>query len=160
MLLETYSSLHAEEMMKGLPPFLHDVVDVTGKPEYSMFNLSLRDESYDAKFYKYASTHGNKQQPPKSLSPLNGHNNHSAQSNGCDNRPTSTSPLACSSVSPSSDDVLMTLTSSAIRRAANGHESPRRTNGLVNGSNGNAQQSNGCGRVNGSANGNGHMHLE
>lgn len=119
-----------------------------------MFNLSLRDESYDAKFYKYASAHGNKQQPPTSLSPLNGHNNHTmTKSNGCENRPTSTSPSACSPASPSSDDVLLALTSSAIQRAANG-QSPRRSNGL-NGAASN--QSNGG--TNGSANGQ-HMHLE
>lgn len=160
VLLETYSSLPMEELKKGLPPFLRDVVDVTGKPEYSMFNLSLRDESYDAKFYKYAAAHGNKQQPPTSFPPLNGHNKHTlTQSNGCENRPTSTSP--------SSDDILMTfMTSNANCNvskpapAANGHECRRQSNGFNSsgGSSASGNPSNGCSRMNGANNG--HVHLD
>lgn len=184
MLLETYSSLDVEELKKGLPTFLRDVVDVTGKPEYSMFNLSLRDESYDAKFYKYAA-HGNKQQPPTSLSPLNSSNGHChIKSNGAENRPASASPLlspsACSPVSPSSDDVLIALTSSAIRRAAangrggGGIPAPApaaapAANGCSNGLNGSSSSStssggsaslNGCGRINSKSTTNGHVHLD
>merc|ERR1712142_1152632 len=34
----------SEELSKRIPEFLGPVEDVTGKPNYSMFNLSLRDE--------------------------------------------------------------------------------------------------------------------
>ena len=44
MLLETYSSLDVESLNKRLPSFLNIVKEVTGMPEYSMYNLSLRDE--------------------------------------------------------------------------------------------------------------------
>ncbi|XP_018022344.1 TRPL translocation defect protein 14-like isoform X2 [Hyalella azteca] len=44
MLLETYSTLTAEEMTTRLPAFLNVARDVTGNPEFSMFNLSLRDD--------------------------------------------------------------------------------------------------------------------
>jgi len=44
MLLETYSSLDGENLNKRLPSFLNIVKEVTGMPEYSMYNLSLRDE--------------------------------------------------------------------------------------------------------------------
>lgn len=170
MLLETYSSLPVEELKKGLPPFLRDVEDVTGKPEYSMFNLSLRDESYDAKFYKYAPAHG-KQQPPTSLSPLNGHNNHRHQNGRCQmegqsNGTASPTPSVSPSVSPSSDDILIALTSSAIKRAqigspGSGECSP---NGGLSGSS-NGSYSNGANKSNGggdrtTSNGNGHLHLE
>lgn len=42
VLLETYTALDSIENI--LPPFLTDVVDVTGNPAYSMFNLSLKEE--------------------------------------------------------------------------------------------------------------------
>ncbi|KAK3931021.1 TRPL translocation defect protein 14 [Frankliniella fusca] len=42
VLLETYTALDSIE--NTLPPFLTDVVDVTGNPAYSMFNLSLKEE--------------------------------------------------------------------------------------------------------------------
>lgn len=126
VLLETYSSLDVAELEKGLPPFLRDVVNVTGKPEYSMFNLSLRDESYDAKFYKYAA-HGNKQQQPlsslmsSSSSPLkNGYTQTSPRSNGPLDRPLSCSLSSASQspvLSPTSDDVLIALTSNALKWA-------------------------------------------
>ncbi|KAF2362850.1 CYTH-like domain, partial [Trinorchestia longiramus] len=44
MLLETYTTLTAEEMATRRPSFLNIDRDVTGNPEYSMFNLSLRDD--------------------------------------------------------------------------------------------------------------------
>lgn len=165
VLLETYSSLPVEELKNSLPPFLRDVVDVTGKPEYSMFNLSLRDESYDAKFYKYAA-HGNKQLPPTSLSsPLKDTNGHCHNNkNGTQNRTPASSPLLSPvmSSSPSSDDVLIALTSSAIKRAAtasNGHGNGVTASAVAplcclnNGLNGSS--SNGNESVNGSKNGGG-----
>lgn len=42
ILLETYSALEKELLMKTLPSFLNIKKDVTGNPEYSMYNLSLR----------------------------------------------------------------------------------------------------------------------
>lgn len=44
ILLETYSALEKEQLMKTLPTFLNIKKDVTGNPEYSMFNLSLRED--------------------------------------------------------------------------------------------------------------------
>ncbi|XP_071531626.1 TRPL translocation defect protein 14 isoform X2 [Panulirus ornatus] len=44
ILLETYSTLSSEELQRRLPSFLSIEADVTGRPDYSMFNLSLRDE--------------------------------------------------------------------------------------------------------------------
>lgn len=42
VLLETYTALDSIENI--LPSFLTDIVDVTGNPAYSMFNLSLKEE--------------------------------------------------------------------------------------------------------------------
>lgn len=42
ILLETYSALEKQQLMKTLPSFLHIQKDVTGNPEYSMYNLSIR----------------------------------------------------------------------------------------------------------------------
>lgn len=44
ILLETYSSLTGNDLMNVLPKFLKIVKEVTGDPDYSMFNLSLREE--------------------------------------------------------------------------------------------------------------------
>ncbi|KAK0093862.1 hypothetical protein PV326_012448 [Microctonus aethiopoides] len=44
MLLETYTALSGEELKNILPHFLSIEKDVTGNPDYSMFNLSLREE--------------------------------------------------------------------------------------------------------------------
>lgn len=44
ILLETYSTLDSEELKKRLPTFLNVVRDVTGQPNYSMYNLSLKEE--------------------------------------------------------------------------------------------------------------------
>lgn len=170
ILLETYSSLDEAELEKGLPPFLGDVVNVTGKPEYSMFNLSLRDESYDAKFYKYAA-HGNKQaqQQAGSLS-----SSSYARSNGPEDRPPSSSPLsstASSPVSPTSDDVLLALTCGAMQRANGANGVAAKSFCSSNGSSSSsssctAAQENGRSRVNGGGSGatngvkNGHAHLD
>jgi hypothetical protein len=51
MLLETYTSLDDEGIKKCLPKFLNVVEEVTGKPEYSMFNLSLKEEWKNSKKY-------------------------------------------------------------------------------------------------------------
>ncbi|XP_044753936.1 TRPL translocation defect protein 14 isoform X1 [Coccinella septempunctata] len=44
MLLETYSTLDDETLMDSLPKFLHIEKEVTGNPDYSMYNLSLRED--------------------------------------------------------------------------------------------------------------------
>lgn len=44
ILLETYSSLSGEALMNCLPKFLNIVKEVTGDPDYSMFNLSLKED--------------------------------------------------------------------------------------------------------------------
>nr|CAD7412046.1 unnamed protein product [Timema cristinae] len=44
ILLETYSSAEDDQLKKSLPLFLAIEKEVTGNPQYSMFNLSLREE--------------------------------------------------------------------------------------------------------------------
>ncbi|XP_070521572.1 TRPL translocation defect protein 14 isoform X1 [Cardiocondyla obscurior] len=44
MLLETYTALTGDELKNILPQFLTIEKEVTGNPDYSMFNLSLREE--------------------------------------------------------------------------------------------------------------------
>lgn len=44
ILLETYSSLSSNVLKSTLPKFLHIVKEVTGDPNYSMFNLSLKED--------------------------------------------------------------------------------------------------------------------
>lgn len=44
MLLETYTALSGDELKIILPQFLTIEKEVTGNPDYSMFNLSLREE--------------------------------------------------------------------------------------------------------------------
>ncbi|XP_013116813.1 TRPL translocation defect protein 14 isoform X4 [Stomoxys calcitrans] len=44
VLLETYSSLSGEALLNCLPKFLNIVKEVTGDPDYSMFNLSLKED--------------------------------------------------------------------------------------------------------------------
>lgn len=44
ILLETYSSLSGEALMNCMPKFLNIVKEVTGDPDYSMFNLSLKED--------------------------------------------------------------------------------------------------------------------
>lgn len=44
ILLETYSSLKSDVLKSSLPKFLHLVKEVTGDPNYSMFNLSLKED--------------------------------------------------------------------------------------------------------------------
>lgn len=44
ILLETYSALGDEQLLKTLPSFLNIRKEVTGNPDYSMYNLSLRED--------------------------------------------------------------------------------------------------------------------
>ncbi|KAL7294000.1 hypothetical protein TKK_0012573 [Trichogramma kaykai] len=44
MLLETYTALPSDKLMNILPQILTIEKEVTGNPDYSMFNLSLREE--------------------------------------------------------------------------------------------------------------------
>jgi len=44
MLLETYTTLTEEDLLKRMPPFLSLGKNVTGDPAFSMFNLSLKEE--------------------------------------------------------------------------------------------------------------------
>jgi hypothetical protein len=44
ILLETYSALENDELLSRLPKFLTLIKEVTGNPDYSMFNLSLKEE--------------------------------------------------------------------------------------------------------------------
>lgn len=44
MLLETYTALTGDDLKNILPQFLTIEKEVTGNPDYSMFNLSLREE--------------------------------------------------------------------------------------------------------------------
>lgn len=50
VLLETYSTLPADQLARRLPPFLHVLDNVTCRPEYSMYNLALRAEWNDGNF--------------------------------------------------------------------------------------------------------------
>lgn len=51
ILLETYSALDNEMLLKCLPAFLVIEKEVTGNPDYSMFNLSLREDWKTSKKY-------------------------------------------------------------------------------------------------------------
>lgn len=51
MLLETYTALTSNELKNILPQFLTIEKEVTGNPDYSMFNLSLREEWNDTNKY-------------------------------------------------------------------------------------------------------------
>lgn len=44
MLLETYTALDEASLRDRLPKFLNIEKEVTGNPDYSMFNLSLRED--------------------------------------------------------------------------------------------------------------------
>lgn len=49
ILLETYSALEEGQLMKTLPSFLNIQKEVTGNPDYSMYNLSLREDWKNSK---------------------------------------------------------------------------------------------------------------
>lgn len=57
ILLETYSSLTGDALNSCLPKFLNIVKNVTGDPDYSMFNLSLREDWSNSKKFCH-SLHG------------------------------------------------------------------------------------------------------
>ncbi|XP_001986996.2 TRPL translocation defect protein 14 isoform X1 [Drosophila grimshawi] len=57
VLLETYSSLSGEALKNCMPKFLNIVKEVTGDPDYSMFNLSLREDWSTTKKYFRPTTH-------------------------------------------------------------------------------------------------------
>lgn len=51
ILLETYTALGDDQLAKTLPEFLQIEREVTGNPDYSMFNLSLKEEWTDTKHF-------------------------------------------------------------------------------------------------------------
>ncbi|XP_055619556.1 TRPL translocation defect protein 14 isoform X4 [Toxorhynchites rutilus septentrionalis] len=57
ILLETYTSLSGDKLKEILPEFLNIVKEVTGDPDYSMFNLSLKEDWSNTKKFCY-SLHG------------------------------------------------------------------------------------------------------
>ncbi|XP_073845771.1 TRPL translocation defect 14 isoform X3 [Musca autumnalis] len=80
ILLETYSSLSGEALLNCLPKFLNIVKEVTGDPDYSMFNLSLKEDwSITKKFCHslHEDCSGYKSKQPSGVSTkqlvLNGH---------------------------------------------------------------------------------------
>ncbi|XP_018562713.1 TRPL translocation defect protein 14 isoform X2 [Anoplophora glabripennis] len=74
ILLETYSALGDEELLKTLPSFLNIKKEVTGNPDYSMYNLSLREDwKTSKKFYK--SIIGPEDTPCTEIVNVNGHTN-------------------------------------------------------------------------------------
>lgn len=56
MLLETYSALNDGSLNERLPSFLKIEKQVTGDPNYSMFNLSLREDWKNSKKFCHAPT--------------------------------------------------------------------------------------------------------
>lgn len=56
MLLETYSALPDGSLNERLPSFLKIEKQVTGNPNYSMFNLSLREDWKDSKKFCHNTT--------------------------------------------------------------------------------------------------------
>ncbi|KAG8223947.1 hypothetical protein J437_LFUL003755 [Ladona fulva] len=54
ILLETYSPLKGKSLQNTLPQFLTIVEEVTGNPQYSMFNLSLREDWNTTKKFCHA----------------------------------------------------------------------------------------------------------
>ncbi|XP_037950199.1 TRPL translocation defect protein 14-like [Teleopsis dalmanni] len=54
ILLETYSSLSGEAFKNCMPKFLNIVKEVTGDPDYSMFNLSLKEDWSKTKKFCHA----------------------------------------------------------------------------------------------------------
>ncbi|XP_055619554.1 TRPL translocation defect protein 14 isoform X2 [Toxorhynchites rutilus septentrionalis] len=54
ILLETYTSLSGDKLKEILPEFLNIVKEVTGDPDYSMFNLSLKEDWSNTKKFCYS----------------------------------------------------------------------------------------------------------
>ncbi|XP_017031594.1 TRPL translocation defect protein 14 isoform X4 [Drosophila kikkawai] len=59
VLLETYSSLTGDALKNCMPKFLNIVKEVTGDPDYSMFNLSLKEDWSISKKFCRTATHAN-----------------------------------------------------------------------------------------------------
>ncbi|KRK00002.1 TRPL translocation defect protein 14 isoform X4 [Drosophila yakuba] len=57
VLLETYSSLTGDALKNCMPKFLNIVKEVTGDPDYSMFNLSLKEDWSTTKKFCRSATH-------------------------------------------------------------------------------------------------------
>lgn len=51
MLLETYSAHEKQQLLELLPQFLNIEKEVTGNPDYSMFNLSLKEDWNTSKLF-------------------------------------------------------------------------------------------------------------
>ncbi|EDW62174.1 TRPL translocation defect protein 14 isoform X2 [Drosophila virilis] len=66
VLLETYSSLTGDALKNCMPKFLNIVKEVTGDPDYSMFNLSLKEDWSTSEKYCRPTSHGKQKQtlPP------------------------------------------------------------------------------------------------
>lgn len=62
VLLETYSSLTGDALKNCMPKFLNIVKEVTGDPDYSMFNLSLKEDWSISKKFCRTATHGKQDQ--------------------------------------------------------------------------------------------------
>ncbi|XP_030558166.1 TRPL translocation defect protein 14 isoform X3 [Drosophila novamexicana] len=63
VLLETYSSLTGDALKNCMPKFLNIVKEVTGDPDYSMFNLSLKEDWSTSEKYCRPTSHGKQKQP-------------------------------------------------------------------------------------------------
>lgn len=59
ILLETYSALDESHLLDCIPKFLEVEKQVTGNPDYSMFNLSLREDWKTSKKFCKSITAGN-----------------------------------------------------------------------------------------------------
>ncbi|XP_024888949.1 TRPL translocation defect protein 14-like isoform X1 [Temnothorax curvispinosus] len=80
MLLETYTALTGDELKNILPQFLTIEKEVTGNPDYSMFNLSLREEWNSTNKY----CHGIMQLAESQSAPISKSLTTEVQSNGLD----------------------------------------------------------------------------
>jgi len=74
LLLETYSALDEELLMATLPTFLNIEREVTGNPDYSMYNLSLREDWKNSKKYLHTHFIGPEDSPARTTK-LNGNAN-------------------------------------------------------------------------------------
>ncbi|XP_049823554.1 TRPL translocation defect protein 14 isoform X2 [Aethina tumida] len=75
ILLETYSALEEETLKKTLPVFLDIEKEVTGNPEYSMYNLSLREDWKNSKKFFAPMTQGPQDVPYHDGKKYNGMSN-------------------------------------------------------------------------------------
>ncbi|XP_011646490.1 TRPL translocation defect protein 14 [Pogonomyrmex barbatus] len=83
MLLETYTALTGDELENILPQFLTIEKEVTGNPDYSMFNLSLREEWNSTNKYCH-NLHGAMQLAETQSIPISKNLTTEIQSNGLD----------------------------------------------------------------------------